>query len=127
MKTFVIVLLVVAVCVTAAALVQQRIHKELLRFQSDFEHLRGVLAAGDKEGAKTLCESIVHAWDDKREQWEVFIDHTTLDEVEATIYLIKGHIESDAPEVYWNGELSQIYAQLVQLDMQTRLTWGHLF
>ena len=127
MKAFLITLLVAAVFVTAALFVQAHIHREIEEFQSDFELLGGFLRAEDWDGARRQCELTVQKWNVKREQWGLFIDHSTLDETENTIYELRGHVEANASEEHWMGDLSRLYAQLVQIDMKTRLSWGHLF
>lgn len=126
MKRYLLVTAAILLVMLGAWAVQIHMHHQLQDFKEAFFALSQLVGSGDMAAAKDHCQQIVDAWDEKREYWEIFIDHTALDETESTIYALKGYIAADAPRYQIMAVFSQLEAELVQIDMQTRLSIGHL-
>ncbi|MBP3372839.1 MAG: DUF4363 family protein [Clostridia bacterium] len=126
MRRYIWVSAVVVLIVLCAWLVQDHMHGQIKDFEAQFEQLHQLVETGDFSQAKALCDRLVTDWDEKREYWEVFIDHSVLDEAQATIYELQGYLQSDAPYYQLHSVFRRLEAELLQIDMQTRLTIGHL-
>ena len=126
MKQYWIVMTLILVILCGAYLVQEIIHRQIEDFSLQFEQLEELCAAEDAT-AKEQSHRLVQQWDRKREFWEIFIDHACLDEAQVTVYEIHGGIQYDAPLYAVRTAFSKLEADLEQIDMQTRLTVGHLF
>ena len=126
MRRYWLVVALILAIVCGAYLVQEIIHHQIEDFSAQFEELEELCATQDAS-RKEACRRIVEEWDRKREFWEVFIDHACLDEAQVTVYEIQGGILYDAPLYTIRTAFSKLDADLEQIDMQTRLTLGHLF
>ena len=126
MKRYIVVTAIVIIILLCAWLVQTHIHKQITEFEAQFEHLHRLAETGELAQAKDFCDRLVADWDEKREFWEIFIDHSVLDEAQATIYELQGYLQSDAPYYQLHSVFRRLEADLMQIDMQTRLTIGHL-
>ena len=127
MKRLLILFMAIVIILIAAALVQQRIHLQVHDVRDNFVTLQSLVSQQETIQYRALCDQIIHTWDAQRESWEVFIDHTTLDETERDIYCLQGYLDHNASTAMCIGLIKRIQAQLVQIDLQTRMTWGHLF
>jgi hypothetical protein len=127
MKRLLILFIAIVIILIAAALVQQRIHLQVHDVRDNFVTLQSLVSQQETIQYRALCDQIIHTWDAQRESWEVFIDHTTLDETERDIYCLQGYLDHNASTAMCIGLIKRIQAQLVQIDLQTRMTWGHLF
>ena len=126
MKGYWITVALVVVTLLSTGWMLSHIHGELTAVAEGFDEIEAHLAAHRDDAAAQRLSALVEEWDKKRELWEMFLDHETMDEMENSLYALRGYVEQNAPLFLASGELERLRAMCTELDMQTRFSWGHL-
>nr|WP_122012341.1 DUF4363 family protein [Maliibacterium massiliense] len=126
MKKMLWVLAIVLALLCGATYLETTLRNDMVGFQQDLGMLEKSMQEGAREEALNRLLELSARWQERREYWELFIDHRDIDNAELSLATLATYVEGDAPEPFWRGEIARMQRYCDHLSEQTRLAWGRL-
>lgn len=115
MKQFIMLLIVTAIIVVIGLWEINYLDDSSQFILSDIDYSKNAINNGDFKTAKDHINQIENTWNDINPVWNVFIDHSEIDSIEAAMSMYKSYIDQQDKEqalVYAN-ELDKYFRHIV--------------
>lgn len=98
-KEAIITIIIIILILAGEWITQSNTNKKLSKLQEELSYLKEeILAGNDKESLIQKTEEIYNNWEKDNEVLSYYLEHNELEKVNTQIILIKGYLESDAPQ-----------------------------
>lgn len=98
-KEAIITIIIIILILAGEWITQNYTNKKLSKLQEDLSSLKEeILAEKDVDSLIQKTEEIYNNWEKENEILSYYLEHNELEKVNTQIILIKGYLESDAPQ-----------------------------
>ena len=98
-KEAIITIIIIILILAGEWITQNYTNKKLSKLQEDLSSLKEeILAENDVDTLIQKTEDIYNNWEKENEILSYYLEHNELEKVNTQIILIKGYLESDAPQ-----------------------------
>ena len=98
-KEAIITIIIIILILAGEWITQNYTNKKLSELQEDLSSLKEeILAESDVDSLIQKTEEIYNNWEKENEILSYYLEHNELEKVNTQIILIKGYLESDAPQ-----------------------------